>query len=272
MNEPAETALRVNTLRASPEDLGGELAGEGVRRPADGLLGAPEALVVSGRIGPRTADRIEAGDLVPQSRASQAVVSVLDPLPGERVLDLCAGPGIKTTAIAARLRDEGSVTAVEVDAARARRIEELAKRLDARCVIVVNADARGIDPGAEYDRVLVDPPCTDLGTLAARPDARWRKSPKAVARMAQLGGELLGAGAAAVRPGGRVVYSTCTISRAENESVVAGFLDGRRGFAAAALGAEHPELAAGDGRFLQTRPDRDGTSGFFIARLEAAEA
>ena len=269
MNEPAETALRVNTLRAEPTTLAGELAGEGVVRVAGGLLAAPETLVVGGRIGALTSSRIDAGELVPQARASQAVVSLLDPRPGDRVLDLCAGPGIKTTAIAARLGNEGAVTAVEVDAGRARRLEELVTLAGARCVTVVNADAREIDHGAEYDRVLVDPPCTDLGTLAARPDARWRKSREAIARLATLGRQVLDAGAAAVRPGGTLVYSTCTISRAENEAVVSGLLDARQAFTADALGADHPDLAADDRRFLQTRPDRDRTSGFFMARLQA---
>ncbi len=270
MNEPAETALRVNTLRADAETLAAALAEEGVRRAEPGVLGPPEAMVVRERIGPETSRRIDAGELVPQSRASQAVVALLDPQPGERVLDLCAGSGIKTTAIDARMRGEGSVTAVELDPARAERARELAARLGARCVDVVNADAREIDQGAEYDRVLVDPPCTDLGTLAARPDARWRKTPEAVGRLAKLGAEILAAGAASLRPGGTLVHSTCTISRAENEAVVAGFLARAAELEADALGSLAPELAAADERFLLTRPDRDRTSGFFMARLQAS--
>ena len=271
MNEPAETALRVNSLRDGAGEIAASLAAEGVRPAEPGVLGPPGALVVEERIGPETARRIDSGDVVPQSRASQAVVELLEPQPGERILDLCAGNGIKTTAIAARMRDEGSVTAVELDPARAKRAQELAARLGAGCVQVVTGDAREHDPGAEYDRVLVDPPCSDLGTLAARPDARWRKTPETVERLAILGSEILAAGAAALRPGGTLVHSTCTISRRENEEVAGGFLGASSGYEADALGDLTPGLAAADSRFLQTRPDRDATLGFFVARLRRGD-
>ncbi|MDX6638746.1 MAG: rRNA (cytosine967-C5)-methyltransferase [Solirubrobacterales bacterium] len=271
MNQPAETALRVNTLRADPSQLADALADEGVSPAAEGFLGPREALVVAGQIGPETSRRIDAGELVPQSRASQAVVALLDPQPGERVLDLCAGPGIKTTAIAARMADEGQVVAVELDPARAERTAGMAARLGAGCIEVVTADARELDQAAVYDRVLVDPPCSDLGTLAARPDARWRKSPEGIERLAKLSAEILAAGAGAARPGGFVVHSTCTISKAENERVL-GAAVAAGGVAAEPLGDAQPGLAAADPRFLQTRPDRDGTSGFFMARLQAGGA
>jgi 16S rRNA (cytosine967-C5)-methyltransferase len=132
---------------------------------------------------------------------------------------------------------------------------------------VIVADAAEADLGAGYDRVLVDPPCSDLGTLAARPDARWRKSPDAIERLAALQRRILAAGARAVRPGGTLVYSTCTISGRENEEVVAAELDSTGRLAADDLGAAYPAVAAADARFVQTRPDRDRTAGFFIARL-----
>jgi 16S rRNA (cytosine967-C5)-methyltransferase len=113
----------------------------------------------------------------------------------------------------------------------------------------------------------VDPPCSDLGTLAARPDARWRKSPETVERLATLQRRILERGVRALRPGGTLVYSTCTISERENERVVADLLE-RVEVLADELGTEHPQLAsARDPRFLQVRPDRDRTDGFFIARM-----
>jgi 16S rRNA (cytosine967-C5)-methyltransferase len=131
-------------------------------------------------------------------------------------------------------------------------------------------DAASADFGAGYDRVLVDPPCSDLGTLASRPDARWRKSPEAVERLATLQRRILARGARALRSGGTLVYSTCTISARENEGIAADLLE-NGDLIADELGEQHPELASTrESRFLQVRPDRDGTDGFFIARVRKA--
>jgi 16S rRNA (cytosine967-C5)-methyltransferase len=271
MNEPAEAAFRVNLLRAAPTELATLLRASGSRiegpREGGGLLWPPEALVASGPLEPDLVNAIAAGRLLPQARSSQSVVHLLDPQPGERVLDLCAGPGMKTTAIAARMGDEGEVVAVELDPGRAAQVGDLCGRAGATCVAVEIGDAAGADFGSGYDRVLVDPPCSDLGTLAARPDARWRKSPEAVERLAALQRRILERGVRALRSGGTLVYSTCTISEAEGEDVVSGVLE-RDDVVADELGGEHPELASpSDPRFLQVRPDRDGTDGFFVARM-----
>lgn len=270
MNEPAETALRVNTLRADPERLAAELAAAGVgvgRGGGAGLLDLPTGLVVDGA-GAAVAARVATGELVPQSRASQAVVELLDPRPGQRVLDLCAGPGIKTTAIAARMENSGELVSVEHDARRAAEIEELCARAGVTCATVTVADAAEADLGAGYDRVLLDPPCTDLGTLASRPDARWRRSGGDPERVAKLQRRLLVRAARALAPGGSLVYSTCTISARENELVAGELGEYAGGVAAAELGAEHPRLASRrDGRFLQVLPQRDRSTGFFMARF-----
>jgi len=277
MNEPAETALRVNSLRADRDGVLARLreAGEDAQVPAaaDPLLAGPGSLVVSGPWGAALEGMIGGGELVAQARSSQAVVAVLGPRPGERVLDLCAGPGVKATAIAAGVGDGGEVRAIEVDPGRCSQIAELAERLGARAVRPEVADAAKADPGEGYDRVLVDPPCTDLGALASRPDARWRKSADQAERLAVLQRAILARAAAALRPGGTLVYSTCTISKAENEDVVSAVLSGDGDLHADELGSEHPVLgSAHDGRFLQIRPDRDLTDGFFIARLHRAAA
>jgi 16S rRNA (cytosine967-C5)-methyltransferase len=271
MNEPAETALRVNTILADPVSILAELraAGGDVGPPAAAApLALPESLVVRGRLGPAAGRRLEDGALVAQARGSQAVVELLDPQRGERVLDLCAAPGIKTTAIAARMQNEGEIVAVELDPGRARQLRQLCRRLGAVCVRVVEADAAGADLDGGYDRILVDPPCSDLGALASRPDARWRKSPELIARLARTQDAILTQAARALRPGGTLVYATCTISVRENEETVTSLLRRDRAMRADDLGAAFGELAARrDPRFLQTRPDRDHTDGFFIARL-----
>lgn len=277
MNGPAETALRVNAPRAGREEALAALRDAGVAaeppEAADPLLGLPNSLVVSGPWGAVLERMLADGTLVAQARSSQAVVALLDPRPGERVLDLCAGPGIKATAIAARVGDRGAVRALELDEGRCSQISELAVRLGTRSLRPEVADAAEADLGEGYDRVLVDPPCTDLGALASRPDARWRKAADQAERLAGLQHAILSRGAAALRPGGTLVYSTCTISRAENEDLVTAVLAGRPDLRADDLGAQHPGLASRhDSRFLQIRPDRDKTDGFFIARMRKASA
>lgn len=276
-NEPAETAFRVNTPLLPPQMNGFDphrghnpSSGEEV---AYSLLSLPEMVVVDGRVDEEVLRRVVAGELTPQSRGSAAVVELLDPQPGERVLDMCAGPGIKTGQIAARVGDRGETIAFEPDPARAAEIAAQADRLDLRNVTVIEADATALAMPTGFDRVLVDPPCSDLGALASRPDARWRKSPKAIERLVALQADLLAAGLEALRPGGTLVYSTCTISRREGEEQIAA-LERRAAanevplFTVDDLGALTPALASThDHRCLQLRPDRDRTTGFFVCRL-----
>jgi 16S rRNA (cytosine967-C5)-methyltransferase len=273
MNEPAETAFRVNTLRTEPSAVAAELraAGVEVTGPGDGSLLSPAEAVVVDLASEPVEARIVTGELVPQSRGSQAVIGLLDPQPGDRVLDLCAGPGIKTTAIAARLGDTGSIHSIESDPRRAAQIEELCARTGAAGVRVEVADAAEADLGSDYDRILLDPPCSDLGTLASRPDARWRRAPDDLERIAALQRRLAVRAARALAPQGTMVYSTCTISEVENESIATAVGDYASGVEADDLGAEHPRLASRtDKRSLQLLPQRDRTTGFFCARFRRA--
>jgi 16S rRNA (cytosine967-C5)-methyltransferase len=272
-NEPAETAMRA---RGDREAMLARLRQAGVeaRVPdAPWPLAAPEEIVIEGRMGEVVPAAVVAGELTPQSRGSAAVVEVLDPQPGEQILDLCAGPGIKTGQIATRTGDRGELISVELDPARAEEVAGQATRLGLRSVTVVEADAAGGGFGTGFDRVLVDPPCSDLGTLASRPDARWRKSPRQIERLSAVQDATLRNAAKALGPGGTMVYSTCTISRRENEDRVAALLAAAAAGEVPALelddlGAPAPDLAApAEPRCLQLRPDRDRTTGFFIARL-----
>ena len=264
--EPAESAVRANTLRTTREALAASL---GVAtRPVPDL---PESLVVEEPFDVHGSEQFERGELMPQSRASTLVARVLAPEPGERVLDLCAAPGAKATHAAALMENRGEVVAVEANARRAEALADNARRLGADIVRVVEADAREPVAGDPFDRVLLDPPCSDLGTLQARPDVRWRKDAATVERLVSEQAALLEAAAAQVRPGGTLVYSTCTISPRENEERMDVFLDSHPEFTADDLGAEWPAYAQpADARFLQLLPHRHGTDGFFIARLRRA--
>src|SRR3954470_10202077 len=263
--EPAETVLRAHTLRVTREALAARLPVPA--RPADGP--APEGIVLDGAFDAFASPLWEEGLFMPQSRAAMAVARLLDPRPGERVLDLCAAPGGKTTHLAALMEGRGRVVAVEHHPGRADALRRTVGRMSAAEVVEGRTgDAAGPHEAAAYDRVLVDPPCSDLGTLASRPDARWRKEDGLPERLAAVQAAILRAGADAMRPGGTLVYSTCTISPSENEQVVQGLLAERGDFSADDLRAEVPLWEhASVPVFAQTLPHRDGTEGFFIARL-----
>lgn len=265
-NEPAESSVRANTLRTSRTALAAALP---VRtRPVREL---PEALVLEEPVDLHGSPLFASGALMPQSRASMLVTRVLDPRPGERVLDLCAAPGAKSSHAAALMEGRGEVVAVERHAGRAQALATNLERLGATSVKVRRADAREPVERAGFDRVLLDPPCSDLGTLQARPDVRWRKDAATVDRLAAEQEALLEAAALQVRPGGTLVYSTCTVSPRENEERMRAFAEAHPEFTADALGDERPDCAhPGDRRYLQLLPHRHGTDGFFIARLRRA--
>jgi 16S rRNA (cytosine967-C5)-methyltransferase len=235
-NAPAETVVRL---------VRGDVEG----RPDDVIPGAwhvehvDESALAEGRVWP-------------QSRASQLVGLAVGAQDGERTLDLCAAPGGKATMLA------GEVTAVEVNEARARELEDVARRLGAANVRVVVADGRALPSELTgFDRALVDAPCSGLGVLNQRPDLRWRAEP-----LPELQLELLLAAAERVRPGGTIVYSVCTVNADESEAVI----DASGLEVDPTLGEEwaqfrhrsRPEL-------LQTLPHLHGTAGFFVARLIA---
>ncbi len=263
-NEPSELALRLNTLVADPPSLVRELALAG---HLDAML--PEAFVLDAPFDLHASAAWREGKLLAQSRAAMLVARVLDPQPGERVLDLCAAPGGKSTHIAALMGGEGEIVAVERNPARATQLAETAQRLNATNIRVELADAAlARSQGERFDRVLVDPPCSGLGTLQARPDLRWRVTPAKLDELAQIQAAILAAGAGALRPGGVLVYSTCTISATENERQIESFLDRNSEFVLedathAQRSYPHPHMP----NAALTLPHRDHTAGFFIARM-----
>lgn len=268
-NEPPEIAVRANTLVTTREELAEELAAAGIASQPAGDL--PEGLVLEPGSDPGSTATFERGALVPQSRGSMLAARALDPQPGETVLDMCAAPGAKTTHLAALMRGEGELHAIELHPGRAAELEASCKRAGATGVRVMRADATRDLSVPLCDRVLLDAPCSDLGVLQARPDARWRKTPATIDEVAGLQGALLEQAAGNVAPGGTLVYSTCTISPRENELQVAEFLAEHGEFELGDLGCEHPALrSAAEARCLQLLPHRDLTAGFFIARMRRA--
>jgi len=217
-DEPPPVTLRVNSMRAAPHDIERELLDLGVDVERGGLV--PEALVLrhAGDVGGFAC--VRDGRATPQDQSSQAVVALLDPQPGERILDVAAAPGGKATAAAERMGDTGLVVAGDLHPGRVRTVARARDRIGLTSVVPIVADGHRLPvPPESFDRVLLDAPCSGLGVLRRRPDARWRVEPDDVRQLAGLQRELLAGAAAAVRPGGRLVYAVCTIAPDETRAV-----------------------------------------------------
>ena len=217
----------------------------------------PDGVRVPGA-DPRRLACVREGRAVPQDEASMLVVAAAACPPGARVLDLCAGPGGKTGALATRAGPTGHVTAVELHEHRAAQVREVAARIGVDVEVLV-ADGREVVLDQPVDVALVDAPCTGLGTGRRRPEVRWRRTPQDAASLAELQVALVAHAATQVRPGGRLTYAACTWTTAETTGVVERVRD--------ALG---PEWQLVDQR--QLAPDRDGTDGMFHATWVRAGA
>jgi 16S rRNA (cytosine967-C5)-methyltransferase len=267
---PALT-LRANTLLVTRDDLRARLADHGV--DAVPTAYAPDGLTVA-RGNPLRTPLADAGVFVVQDEASQLVSTFAAARPGERVLDACASPGGKTLALFASMQQQGVLVAADV---RPKRVELLRATLAAARVArvpVVRLDlAGGVPFNAVFDCVLVDAPCSGLGTIRRDPDIRWRRRPDELPSLAATQGRMLDRAAMAVRPGGRLVYATCSSEPDENEAVVEAFLQGHPHFAMAPAdevraGLPPPARPLVDDRgLLHTWPWRDGLEAFFAATV-----
>lgn len=270
-NAPAPLTLRVNTLRTTTSILILKLRAAGI--DVEPARYAPDALVVR-RGNPLLSSLAETGRFVVQDEASQLVALFAAARPGDRVLDACASPGNKTLALAGTMRDEGLLVATDV---RERRIGLLRRTLAPaalRSVRIVRADLTRPAPFRDcFDLVLLDAPCSGLGTIRRDPDIRWRRTESDLPRLARTQLEFLERTADTVRPGGRLVYATCSSEPEENDEVVTRFLEGHAEFRLvdprAVLPPADASLAAvlDDGGCLRTLPWPHGLEAFFAAML-----
>lgn len=268
-NEPAPTTLRVPPGRVPRATVIAALADAQVAsRPT---RYAPDGLVLESAADPVALPGWRDGWFAVQGEASQLVAAMLGARPGDRVLDVCAAPGGKALAAAGQVGAGGLVLALDLHHGGLARLGAEAGRLSAR-IVRARADATRLPlpAAARFDAVLVDAPCSGLGTLRQHPEIRWRRTPADLDALAALQSRLLAAAAAQVRRGGALLYATCTVVRAENDDVVAAFL------------ASHPEFAPDDprpllpapahalvdaGGALRTFPHRHGLDGFFAMRM-----
>ncbi len=207
-----------------------------------------------------------------QGEASQLVGCLLDPQPGERVLDACAAPGGKTTHIAELMEDRGEIIAADVSARGLEKLKQNVQRLGLTSVRPFLVDvARGLTGvlAAPYDRILVDAPCSGLGTLRSHPEAKWQKGEGDIQRLSRLQKKIVHRLSAYLKPGGILVYATCTLTREENEEVVEDFLDHQNDFVVESAGSYLPGAARqmAQGKYFLALPHKHNTDGFFAARM-----
>jgi 16S rRNA (cytosine967-C5)-methyltransferase len=268
-NAAPPVTLRVNRMTTSADALTAELVASGADVQPGTLVPGALLLRHTGDLAALAA--ISEGRATPQDQASQAIVEVVDPQPGERILDIASAPGGKATAAAERMAGTGMVVAADLHAGRVRTVLRAAERIGVRPVVAtIVADGRhpAVRESA-FDRVLLDAPCSGLGVLRRRPDARWRVQPGDVRDLAALQQQLLEAAARAVKPGGRLVYAVCTLSNEETVGVDEWARAHLPDFEAEAPPAS-PWRAHGRGAILL--PPDAHTDGMFVLSLRRVEA
>ena len=255
-NTPPVTYARVNTLRTTPEKLAASWEEEEVRFIPKQYDWAPRDIVFELESHPPLSEMpsFQQGLFYVQDPSTLLAVTMMNPQPGEAILDLCAAPGGKTTFTAQLMNNEGLIMAQDSHMLRRKLVQQNCERLGVTCVRL-SAPAEGVNPdlSTPYDRILVDAPCSNTGVLRRRVDLRWRIQQKEIGRLVKAQRNLLETAVRQLKPGGALIYSTCSLESEENESLIAGFV------------AQRGDFKLEESRWLL--PFRDGVDGAYVARL-----
>jgi 16S rRNA (cytosine967-C5)-methyltransferase len=269
-NQVSSLRLRTNTLKVNRKDLIEKLR-EKELKPVPTTF-SEDGIVLQDAPPTSELPLLQGGLYIIQDEASQLVTSILDPKPGERILDACAAPGGKTTHMAQNMENRGDIYALDLSKGKLDRIEEMCQRLGIKIVKTIKGNAAGPLPlpqALRFDRILADVPCSGFGTLRKNPDLKWRRGEKDIKRLSELQFSILDNLSAYVTEGGVLTYSTCTVFHEENEDVVERFLEGHPAFQLDRMDQVLPEKYhpfIQDGYF-KTFPPKNEMDGFFAARL-----
>ncbi|HWR61362.1 MAG TPA: 16S rRNA (cytosine(967)-C(5))-methyltransferase RsmB [Clostridia bacterium] len=269
-NEVPPFTIRCNSLKYGRQELMHILAEEGIEC-SEGRLN-PEAISIRGTSSIEEKNSFRKGYYQVQDESSMLVAHIVDPRPGEAVLDMCSAPGGKTTHMAELMENKGEIVARDIHPHKLKLVEESCGRLGISIVRTELYNARELDESAleRFDRVLLDAPCSGLGVIRRKPDLRWKKEPDNFRELPALQKEMLELASKYVKSGGSLIYSTCTINKTENLMVVRDFLSGNTGFHLVSLEGLIPDsLISEQARegYLELFPNIHGTDGFFIAKL-----
>jgi 16S rRNA (cytosine967-C5)-methyltransferase len=269
-NQISSLMLRTNTLKMNRTDLIEKLRKKELK-PLPSTF-SKEGILLQDPPPTSELPFLKEGLYIIQDEASQLITSVVDPKPGERILDACAAPGGKTTHMAQTMENRGEIYALDLSKGKLDRIEEMCQRLGVKIVKTAKGDAAAslpVSDGLVFDRVLADVPCSGFGTLRKNPDLKWRRGEKDIKRLSELQFSILNHLSAYVKEGGDLVYSTCTVFHEENEDVLQKFLEGHPEFQLDRMERVlpercHPLIHNG---YFKSFPPKDAMDGFFAARL-----
>jgi len=263
-NMPPSVTYRVNYLKAKPEEVGSLLRKHEVKFDTGKYL--PEFLRLLSSGLPLKTELIDSGKVFVQDESSGLPVRLLNPKPGSSVVDLTAAPGGKATHAAIRMRNKGRLTAVDKSRHRLELVFENARRMGIKIIAPVACDMTEFE-GGQFDRVLLDPPCSGWGTTRKHADLRWAKTPRDIENLTKIQAKMIDRAARLVRPGGLLVYSTCTIIRAENDEIVENFLLRNDEFEIDSAANFLPTELVSERGYVKTYPEFDHLDGSFCARL-----
>lgn len=269
-NDRPSLSLRVNRLRATREEVVASLAEQGIEAHVSDI--SPDGIVLSSGMDVTKLEAFQHGLCTVQDESSMLVTPCLAPKPGMRILDACAAPGGKTTHLAETMNDQGEIVAADIYEHKVELIRNATHRLGIQSVKPVAGDIRDILPElGEFDAILLDAPCSGFGVIRRKPDIKWRKTADDVSAIQAAQAELIRLTADALKPGGILVYSTCTIGQKENQEIVRTFLEEHANFQIEPVQSYLSETVvnhcvSAEG-WVQILPQHYGTDGFFICRL-----